>query len=87
MSARDPASVELNRGDVEILHEEDVFRGFFRLTRFKLRHRLFGGGWSDIFTRELFRRRDAVGVLLYDPQRDCVALVEQFRVGVYVRAD
>jgi len=87
MSDRDSENVELNRGDVEILQEEDVFKGFFRLTRFKLRHRLFGGGWSQIFTRELFRRRDAVGVLLYDPQRDQVGLVEQFRVGVYTRAD
>ncbi len=87
MSDRDSENVELNRGDVEILQEEDVFKGFFRLTRFKLRHRLFGGGWSEIFTRELFRRRDAVGVLLYDPQRDQVGLVEQFRVGVYTRAD
>jgi len=85
MGVRDSESVELNRSDVEILHEEDVFRGFFRLTRFKLRHRLFAGGWSDIFSRELFRRRDAVGVLLYDPQRDLVGLVEQFRVGVYAR--
>jgi ADP-ribose pyrophosphatase len=76
----------LNRGDVEILSEEAVYRGFFRMSRFTLRHRLFRGGWSRVFTRELFRRRDAVGVLLYDPQHDRIALVEQFRVGVYARA-
>lgn len=86
MSAGDVESTKLNRGDVEILQEDDAYKGFFRLSRFKLRHRLFAGGWSEIFTRELFRRRDAVGVLLYDPQRDQVALVEQFRVGVYARA-
>jgi ADP-ribose pyrophosphatase len=77
---------ELNRGDVEILDEEAVYRGFFRMSRFTLRHRLFRGGWSRVCTRELFRRRDAVGVLLYDPQHDRIALVEQFRVGVYARA-
>jgi ADP-ribose pyrophosphatase len=76
---------QLSRSDVEILDEQEVYRGFFRMSRFTLRHRLFGGGWSRVFTRELFRRRDAVGVLLYDPARDQVALVEQFRVGVHAR--
>lgn len=75
-----------SRDDVEIVREETVYQGFFKLSKFTLRHRLFRGGWSDIFTRELFRRRDAVGVLLYDPQLDCVALVEQFRIGAYLRA-
>lgn len=74
------------RNDVEIIEEETAYQGFFRLSKFTLRHRLFRGGWSNIFTRELFRRRDAVGVLLYDPQLDCVALIEQFRVGAYSRA-
>jgi ADP-ribose pyrophosphatase len=32
-------------------------------------------------SRELFVRGPAVGVLLYDPDRAAVALVEQFRVG------
>lgn len=77
----------LGRDDVDIQHEEAAYNGYFRLTRFTLRHRLFAGGWSKIFTRELFRRRDAVGVLLYDPQRDEVALVEQFRIGVFARPD
>ncbi|MET0379829.1 MAG: NUDIX domain-containing protein, partial [Spongiibacteraceae bacterium] len=73
------------RDDVEIVKDETVYQGFFKLSRFTLRHRLFRGGWSPIFTRELFRRRDAVGVLLYDPKLDCVALIEQFRIGAYLR--
>ena len=32
-------------------------------------------------TREVHRRHDAVGVLLYDVERDAVVLVEQFRAG------
>ena len=32
-------------------------------------------------SRELFVRHDAVCVLPYDPQRACVVLIEQFRVG------
>ena len=51
------------------------------MTRTVLEHRLFGGGWSRPLTRELFRRGDAVGVLLYDPVNHLIGLVEQFRLG------
>ncbi|MBV1788951.1 NUDIX domain-containing protein [Marinobacterium sp. D7] len=57
-----------------------VFNGYFKMYRLKLRHRSFLGGEIEI-RRELFRRGNAVCVLLYDPHRDAVVLVEQFRVG------
>ena len=76
-------SPDLTRDDVDIQEEEKLYNGFFKLARFTLRHRLFKGGWSRVFTRELFQRRNAVGVLLYDPALDVVALVEQFRMGCY----
>lgn len=46
-----------------------------------LRHSRFDGGWTRPLRRELLRQRDAVAVLPYDPDRDRVLLVEQFRVG------
>ncbi|MNZ98550.1 ADP-ribose pyrophosphatase [compost metagenome] len=46
-----------------------------------LRHELFLGGMGPVISRELFVRHDAVCVLPYDPVRDCVVLIEQFRVG------
>lgn len=70
-------------GDVELLADERSYDGFFEIRSLNLRHRLFEGGWSAAISRELFVRHDAVGVLLYDPQLDSVALVEQFRVGAY----
>lgn len=51
------------------------------MERYHFRHTLFAGGWSEPVSRELFRRNNCVGVLLYDPQRDEVVLIEQFRVG------
>lgn len=72
-----------NRKDVEIIKDTGAYRGFFQIDLLQLRHRLFNGGWSQIFSRELFKRNDAVGVLLYDANLDAVALVEQFRVGVF----
>lgn len=69
--------------DVEILARETVFKGFFRIDRYRLRHRTFAGGWSAEMVREVFERGHAVVVLLYDPDRDEVVLIEQFRPGAY----
>jgi len=65
----------------EIVEEAPVYRGFFNLTRIKLRHTLFKGGWSEALDRELFHRGRAVAVIPYDPATDQVVLIEQFRVG------
>lgn len=67
--------------DVEILEKTICFEGFFRIERYRLRHRLFSGGWSHPLVRELFERGHAAAVLPYDPIRDEVVLIEQFRVG------
>lgn len=67
--------------DVEILEKTVCFEGFFRVERYCLRHRLFNGNWSHPLTRELFERGHAAAVLPYDPIRDEVVLIEQFRAG------
>lgn len=66
---------------VEILEKEVAFQGFFRLETYRLRHRLFNGEMSPIIRRELFERGHAAAVLPYDPVRDEVVLLEQFRIG------
>ncbi|BCX88463.1 ADP-ribose pyrophosphatase [Methylomarinovum tepidoasis] len=75
------------RYEYEILEEEVAYRGFFNLLRLKLRHRLFRGGWSRVLVRELFQRGNCVAVLPYDPRRDEVLLIEQFRVGPLKNGD
>ncbi len=66
---------------VEIISREYVYQGFFSMEKIRLKHTLFEGGWSPVLTRELFHRGKCVAVLLYDPDRDEVILVEQFRMG------
>ncbi|WP_249976487.1 NUDIX domain-containing protein [Vreelandella olivaria] len=75
------APFQFGRGDVELFQREILHQGFFRLEALELRHRLFEGGWSGTMRREVHNRFDAVGVLLYDPARDALVLVEQFRAG------
>jgi len=65
----------------EILEIATGYAGFFRLLRYRLRHRLFNGGWSPVLTRELFERGHAAAALPYDPETDQVVLTEQFRIG------
>lgn len=68
-------------GRVEVLERQRVHDGFIPVDRLRLRHALFGGGLSELLVRELYAHRRCVGVLPYDPERDAVVLVEQFRVG------
>jgi len=67
--------------DVRLEKKEVVYQGFFRMEKLTLGHKRFNGEWMGPFSRELFERGQAVCVLLYDPARDAVVLVEQFRVG------
>ena len=72
---------------VEILDKETIYQGFFRVEKYRLKHSLYGGGWSAEITRELFMRGSCVAVLLYDPQADKVVLIEQFRTGAILNPD
>ncbi|WP_404471017.1 NUDIX domain-containing protein [Vreelandella venusta] len=81
-SSPNPAAApKLGRNDVELFKRDTLYQGFFRLEALELRHRLFEGGWSGTMRREVHNRHDAVGVLLYDPAKDALVLVEQFRAG------
>ena len=66
--------------DLEILERERVYDGYFKMDRYRFRHRLFGGGWSGTVQREVFERGHAVAVLPYDPAADRVLLIRQVRL-------
>lgn len=67
--------------EYEILEKEQLCSGFLKLVRYRLRHSLFAGGWSQELVRERVEPLRASSVLLYDPQQDEVVLIEQFRIG------
>lgn len=64
-----------------VIHKKSLYRGFFKLTGYELKHDLFEGGESPLLSRELLDRGNAAAVLPYDPVRDEVVLIEQFRIG------
>lgn len=67
---------------IEIIEKNIVYQGHLRLVKYALRHQLFSGGVSEVLLREMVEAHHAVGVLLFDPLRDEIVLVEQFRLGV-----
>lgn len=66
--------------DVIVESEERAWSGRFPIELIRFRHRRFDGAMSGQRTWELWRRGAAAAVLPYDPQRDAVVMIEQFRL-------
>ncbi|MDX2225002.1 MAG: NUDIX domain-containing protein [Rhodospirillaceae bacterium] len=66
---------------LDVIERATVFKGYFRIDRYVLRHGLFDGGWTAPMTREVFERGHASAVLPFDPERGEAVLCQQFRVG------
>ena len=64
-----------------VIRQQSLYQGFLKLLRIELTHDLFSGGKSATLSRELVDRGQAAAVLPYDPQRDELVLIEQFRIG------
>tara|TARA_R110000737_G_scaffold982_3_gene2831 strand:- start:8115 stop:8750 length:636 start_codon:yes stop_codon:yes gene_type:complete len=81
MSITKAPLLRFNLADVEIVDKSRKYQGFFALDEYKYRHKLYAGGYSEVLTREVFERGNAVAILPYDPISDSVVLIEQFRPG------
>lgn len=73
--------------DIDVIRRDEPYNEFFAVAEYHLRHRKFNGSMSEPVVRGVFMMSDAVTVLPYDPVRDTVMLVEQFRVGMLARGD
>lgn len=73
--------------DVTQRHGRQVYANYFAVEEFDLRFRHFDGTMSPQVNRAVFVTGDAVVVLPYDPARDRVLLIEQFRMGPHGRGD
>lgn len=66
---------------VSILDKETLHDGFLKVSRYTLQRSMYDGGMSGTITREVMERGHAVAVLMYDPKRDEIVVVEEFRIG------
>jgi ADP-ribose pyrophosphatase len=77
----------MNRDDVMLDDTEILHDGFFRMEHFLFRHRLYEGDWSPQLSREILVHSPVAAVIPYDPVRDEIVLIEQFRGGIYASGD
>ncbi|WP_246129047.1 NUDIX domain-containing protein [Colwellia demingiae] len=75
------AMLKFDNEQVSVHSVVTKYQGFFKMDEYSLQHKLFSGEQSQIFTREIFERGDAVVVMPYDAKLDKVLLIEQFRPG------
>lgn len=73
--------------DVSVTELREPYAAYFAVEEADLRFRRFDGAMSPQVTRAGFVMGDAVTVLPYDPVRDRVLVVEQFRAGAWLRGD
>ena len=74
---------KFSRADVQLVEKKRVYDGYFKLDSYILNHPLYLGGRSENLTRLIFDRGRVGAVLPYDPYRDEVVMLEQFRPGPY----
>ncbi len=77
----DKKLVQFTHKDVSVKPVKNLYKGFFQVDLYQFEHALFAGGKSELISREILERGDAVAVLPYDPISDTVLLIEQIRIG------
>ena len=73
--------IQFTHEDVSLKPVKNLFEGFLKVDLYQFEHALFEGGTSQLISREILERGDAVAVLPYDPITDTVLLIEQIRIG------
>lgn len=73
--------------DWKLQRRRQPYADFFAVEEWSLQHRLIAGDWSPEVKRAGFVMGDAVVVLPWDPVRDHVLLIDQFRVAPAMRGD
>lgn len=72
---------------VHVVERQSRFSGYFAVEEHRLTHALHRGGHSPALTREAFLMGDAAVLLPWDPLRDRLLVVEQFRFAPALRGD
>ena len=73
--------------DITVKANRQPYLSYFAVSEQDVRFRRFNGMTSATVERAAFMMGDAVTVLPYDPARDRVLVVEQFRAGPLARGD
>jgi len=67
--------------DVKINNKELLLDSFCHVDCYHMQHKFFDGTWSQEYTRDLMVKPKVAAAIAYDPKKNVVVLIEQFRVG------
>ena len=87
MAKYPPILNEMGRKHTSSHKKRLVYNGFFSVEEHDLSYQKFNKERSTVVTRSALVSSDAVIVLPYDPVKDRILLIEQFRTGPYVKGD
>ncbi len=73
--------------NIEVIKKETLYKKFFRVDEYYLKYPRYNGTMSRVVSREVMERGNSAGILLYDPDADCLIFIEQLRVGVFTAGE
>ena len=65
----------------KIINKKNIHSGFFKMNEVTLKYKKYDGNWSNEIRRELFGGAQVSAVLPYDPIKNKIILIQQFRPG------
>ena len=71
----------------KIIDKKNLYSGFFNLNKYEFKHVKHDGNWTNTLEREIFSGAHVSTLLPYDPIRNEIVLIQQFRAGVLSRYD
>ncbi|HSQ98231.1 MAG TPA: NUDIX hydrolase [Rickettsiales bacterium] len=71
--------------NIKILKKESCYAGFNKINNYLFEFESFDGKNKLTCEKEIFERKDAIAVVLYDNVNDKLLLIQQFRPGCYIK--
>ena len=71
----------------KILKKKNLYNGFFKMNEVTLKYKKYDGSWTNKIKRELFGGAKVSAVLPYDPIKNEIVLIQQFRPGTISKND
>jgi len=68
--------------DYKIISKKNIYKGFFEMNKLEFTHKKHDGTWSDSVQREVFGGAQVSTLLPYDPKKQEIILIQQFRAGI-----
>ena len=75
----------LKKNDLQIKSKKLLLSSYLKLFNYNIKIKSFKDKNVKIITRDLIAAKNSVSILLFDPLKNLIMLVEQFRIGDYKR--